>query len=98
MQTVLADDADIAALAQLDAVDVGLEGQPTPNWRFVDEVVYVAAARRWAFREAVWGVLASRARQAGLREAVDVDALTEAMARFLPWSMRLAPARPDPPV
>lgn len=89
MQSVLAPDGDLAALAQLDAVDIGLEGQPMPNWRFVDEVVYVAAARKWAFREAVWGVLASRARQAGLRGSLDIDALTEAIARFLPWSMRL---------
>lgn len=94
MQPLLAPDADLAALAQLDAVDIGLEGQPTPNWRFVDEVVYVAAARRWAFRDAVWGVLASRARQAGLRDALDIDALTEAVARLLPWSMRMSPAAP----
>lgn len=96
MQPLLAPDGDLAALAQLDAVDIGLEGQPTPNWRFIDEVVYVAAARRWTFRDAVWGVLASRARQAGLRDALDIDALTEAVARLLPWSMRLTPT-PTPP-
>ena len=96
MQPLLAPDAELAALAQLDAVDVGLDGQPTPNWRFIDEVVYVAGARKWAFREAVWGVLASRARQAGLRDALDIDALTEAVARFLPWSMKLSSVEPRP--
>lgn len=88
MQQTLAQDPLVTDLAALDVVDVALEGQVLPNWRFFDEVLYVAADKRWSFRDAAWAVIASRARRHGVRDRVDVDALVEALARFLPWAMR----------
>lgn len=88
MQQLLAPDALLTDLATLDVVDVDLEGQVLPNWRFFDEMLYVSADKRWSYRDAAWAVIASRARRAGIRDQVDVDGLTEALARFLPWSLR----------
>lgn len=86
-------DARILDLARLDALDVSLEGHVHPNWGFVDEVFFACQSHGWAPRMAAWAVLASRARRAGLREALDIDGLVEALARHMPVAMRVATAR-----
>lgn len=91
MQQLLAPDPVLTDLASLDVVDVDLEGQVLPNWRFFDEMLYVAADKKWCVRDAAWAVIASRARRLGVRDRVDVDMLTEALAKFLPWAMRSTP-------
>jgi hypothetical protein len=88
VQQLLAQDSVLTDLASLDVIDVGLEGQVLPNWRFFDEVLYVAADKHWSFRDACWAVIASRARRLGVRDQVDVDGLVEAFSKFLPWAMR----------
>lgn len=85
---LLAQDSVLADLARLDVIDVGLDGQALPNWHFFDEALYVAADKKWSFRDACWAVIASRARRAGVRDAIDVDKLVDALAKHLPWTMR----------
>ena len=88
MQQLLAHDPVVTDLAGLDVIDFGLDGQLLPNWHFFDEVLYIAADKKWTFRDAAWAVIASRARRAGVRDQVDVDRLVDALAKFLPWTMR----------
>lgn len=83
MKDVLAD-ARVADLARLDVIDLGASGELLLNTSFVDEVLAAVFRFGWRPRDAVWAVVASRARKAGVRETCDVDALAAVVSRLLP--------------
>lgn len=76
-----------ADLVLLDAVAGPDLASAAITWGFLDEALRAARDHRWTFSMAVWSVLASRARRAGVREQVDVDAMTAAIMRRLPASL-----------
>lgn len=78
--------ADLAHLEVLTgASGVGAEGLA---WAFVDEVLYAMRDHAWDAPTAIWAVLASRARRAGLRDAMDIDLMAQRVLEKLSRTSR----------